>query len=74
MSNAAISSSLHNNSACRLSFGMAGRLIFTQNQEGIYISELYLLNIGEINDMYVEMQRDEESHEMLACQDDFDRF
>lgn len=47
---------------------------FTQNQEGIYISELYLLNIGEINDMYVEMQRDEESHEMLACQDDFDRF
>ena len=46
----------------------------TQNQEGIYISELYLLNIGEINDMYAEMQRDEESHEMLACQDDFDRF
>ena|GEM_PF-661285 len=49
-------------------------IFFTQNQEGIYISELYLLNIGEINDMYVEMQRDEESHEMLACQDDFDRF
>ena len=30
--------------------------------------------IGEINDMYTEMQRDEEPHDQLACQDDFDRF
>ena len=47
---------------------------FTQNQEGIHISELDLLTIGEINDMYVEMQRDEEPHEMLACQDDMDKW
>ena len=30
--------------------------------------------IGEINDMYTEMQRDEEPHDQLAWQDDFDLF
>ena len=37
-------------------------------------SEMDLLTIGEINDMYTEMQRDEEPHEQMACQDDFDQF
>ena len=30
--------------------------------------------MATINDMYCEMQRDEEPHDQLACQDDFDRF
>lgn len=33
-----------------------------------------LMPIGEINDMYAEMQRDEELHDPLASQDDFDNF
>ena len=49
-------------------------LLLRAVQLGVHISEMDMLTIGEINDMYAEMQRDEESHEMLACQDDFDRF
>ena len=49
-------------------------LLLRAVQLGVHISEMDLLTIGEINDMYAEMQRDEEPHEMLACQDDFDRF
>ena len=49
-------------------------LLLRAVQLGVYISEMDLLTIVEINDMYTEMQRDEEPHEMLACQDDFDRF
>jgi len=37
-------------------------------QLGVHISEMDLLTIGEINDMYTEMQRDEEPHDQLACQ------
>ena len=47
---------------------------FTQNQEGIHISELDLLTIGTVLDMYTELQRDEEPHDQLASQDDMDRF
>ena len=36
--------------------------------------EMDLLTIGTINDMYCEMQRDEEPHAQIASQDDFDRF
>ncbi len=49
-------------------------LLLRAVQLGVQIGEMDLLTIGTINDMYTEMQRDEEPHEMLACQDDFDRF
>ena len=40
-------------------------------QLGIHISEL---TIGTVLDMYTELQRDDEPHDQLASQDDFDRF
>ena len=43
-------------------------------QLGVHISEMDLLTIGTINDMYTEMQRDEEPHDQIASQDDMDRF
>jgi len=45
-------------------------------QLGIHISELDLLTIGTINDMYTEMQNDENqgAYSTLASQDDMDRF
>ena len=49
-------------------------LLLRAVQLGVQIGEMDLLTIGTINDMYTEMQRDEESHDQLACQDDFDRF
>ena len=42
-------------------------------QLGIHISELELLTIGTVMDMYSELQRDDEPHNVLASQDDFDR-
>ena len=41
---------------------------------GVHISEMELLTIGTINDMYCEMQRDEEPHAQIASQDDMDAF
>ena len=49
-------------------------LLLRAVQLGIHISEMDLLTIGTINDMYCEMQRDEEPHIQLASQDDMDRF
>ncbi len=43
-------------------------------QLGIHISELDLLTIGTVLDMYTELQRDDEPHNQLASQDDMDRF
>ena len=43
-------------------------------QLGIHISELELLTIGTVLDMYTELQRDDEPHEQLASQDDMDKF
>ena len=43
-------------------------------QLGIHISELDLLTIGTVLDMYTELQRDDEPHDQLASQEDFDRF
>jgi len=43
-------------------------------QLGIYVSELELLTIGIVLDMYTELQRDDEPHEQLASQDDMDKF
>ena len=49
-------------------------LLLRAVQLGVQISEMELLTIGTINDMYCEMQRDEESHAQIASQDDMDRF
>jgi len=45
-------------------------------QLGIHISELDLLTIGTVNDMYSELNNDENSDDYctLATQDDMDRF
>ena len=45
-------------------------------QLGIHISELDLLTIGTVSDMYNEMQRDEhpEDFARLPIQSDFDNF
>lgn len=49
-------------------------LLLRAVQLGVHISEMDLLTIGTINDMYSEMQWDEEPHAQLASQDDMDRF
>lgn len=49
-------------------------LLLRAVQLGVHISEMDLLTIGEINDMYTEMQRDEEPHDLIASQDDFDKW
>ena len=49
-------------------------LLLRAVQLGVHISEMDLLTIGTINDMYTEMQRDEEHHAQIASQDDMDRF
>ena len=45
-------------------------------QLGVHISEMDLLTIGEINDMYTEMNNDEhpEEYSRLPMQSDFDNF
>ncbi len=45
-------------------------------QLGIHISELELLTIGTVNDMYTEMNHDEnrEAYSTLASQEDMDAF
>ena len=51
-------------------------LLLRAVQLGVQIGEMDLLTIGTINDMYTEMQNDENqgSYSTLASQDDFDRF
>lgn len=41
-------------------------------QLGISISELELLSIGMVNDMYIEMQNDEYKYPYMATQEDID--
>lgn len=48
-------------------------LLLRAVQLGVHISEMDLLTIGEINDMYTEMQRDEEPHDQIASQDDMEK-
>lgn len=43
-------------------------------QLGISISELDLLTIGMVNDMYVESSNDDYKYAQIATQEDFDRF
>ena len=49
-------------------------LLLRAVQLGVHISEMELLTIGTINDMYTERQRDDEPHYQIASQDDMDRF
>ncbi len=51
-------------------------LLLRAVQLGVHISEMDLLTIGEINDMYSEMQNDEvpEAYSRLPVQKDFDLF
>ena len=51
-------------------------LLLRAVQLGVHISEMDLLTIGEINDMYTEMQRDEHQEDfcILPMQKDFDNF
>ena len=42
-------------------------------QLGIAISELDMLSIGIINDMFVEMKNDEYDYPVMATQEDIDR-
>lgn len=41
---------------------------------GISISELELLTVGLVNDMYTEKNNDEYDYPIMASQEDFDRF
>ena len=41
---------------------------------GIYISDLALLTIGLVNDMYTEKANDKWKYKEVATQDDFDKF
>ncbi len=41
---------------------------------GLSISDLSLLTIGIVNDMYTEKSNDEWTYKELATQDDFDKF
>ena len=43
-------------------------------QIGLSLSELDLLTIGVVNDMFTERQNDDFKYDTLASQDDFDRF
>lgn len=51
-------------------------LLLRAVQLGMQIGEMDLLTIGTINDMYTEMQNDENqgSYSTLASQDDMNRF
>ena len=43
-------------------------------QLGIHISELDLLTVGMVNDMYAENGNDEVKYARVASQEDFDAF
>ena len=49
-------------------------LLLRAVQLGVHISEMEMLTIGTLLDMYMELQRDDEPHDQLASQDDMDRF
>ncbi|MEM0580230.1 hypothetical protein WBS51_07040 [Blautia sp. HA2174] len=42
-------------------------------QCGISISDLELLSIGMVNDMFIEMKNDEYEYPVVATQEDIDR-
>ncbi len=51
-------------------------LLLRAVQLGVHISEMDLLTVGTINDMYTEMQNDDspEAYSRLPVQSDFDNF
>ena len=42
-------------------------------QCGIFISDLELLSIGMVNDMFIEMKNDEYEYPVMGTQEDIDR-
>ena len=70
-------SDLVNANLCKADREMTTPLILLRAvQLGVQIGEMDLLTIGTINDMYTEMQNDENqgSYSTLASQEDMDRF
>ncbi len=49
-------------------------LLLRATQVGVSISDMDLLTIGMIQDMYVEAMNDQVPYARLATQEDFDRF
>ena len=49
-------------------------LILRCVQIGLTLSDLDLLTIGMVNEMFIEKDNDEATYEYKATQDDFDRF
>ena len=49
-------------------------LLLRAVQLGVQISEMDLLTIGTVLDMYMELQRDDEPHDQIASQDDMNKF
>lgn len=43
-------------------------------QLGLSLSELDMLTIGIVNDMFTERENDDFKYDTLASQDDYDRF
>lgn len=43
-------------------------------QIGLSLTDLNLLTIGMVNEMFIEKDNDEATYEYKATQDDFDRF
>ena len=43
-------------------------------QIGLSLTDLELLTIGMVNEMFIEKDNDEATYEYKATQDDFDRF
>lgn len=41
---------------------------------GLSVSDLYLLTIGLVNDMFTEKNNDEYKYKEVATQEDFDKF
>ena len=48
--------------------------LFRCVQIGLTLSDLDLLTIGMVNEMFIEKDNDEATYEYKATQDDFDRF
>ena len=49
-------------------------LLLRATQVGVSISDMDLLTIGMIQDMYVEAMNDQAPYARLATQEDFDKF
>ena len=43
-------------------------------QIGLSMQDLDYMTVGLVNDMFVELHEDSEEHDLLAQQEDFDKF